>query len=607
MVQSIPLAAVFSSRCRPWLLGSFAFLAAWMGCTYYRGEDSRVVIHDNLDANIPAYAVASRDPTFFFGGSGAVVPQFLGGIPRNCMPCELDLTILPYRYLSAFHAFVLSEAAMRVAALLGMFLLLRTYVVPEADDYVVFAASICFAILPFHPHGGLSNPGLPLLLFALLNLYQGRGRLTDWLIVAAFPFASVLVLVGFFVVPLLALWIGWRYVATRRLSGPLVIALAVLLASYLVSNYRLAWQLVSGGGYVPHRVEFATLHPLTLAQALRVAAATFRDGTYEAMSLHNPVIVIALLVALMPCLIKTAPEGRITLRNGISGLVPEPTDRGPMIAMVAMLLACATISLEVGLWSWKGTGQWIAATRIGLFQTIQLHRVFYLLPLLWGLIFAVSLEQIRRRLRSGGFFVGALFLLQVFAVSRHHGADRFPPGTTDRLTFHQFYSPELFQEIRDAIGRPLDEYRVVSLGIHPAVALYNGFYTADGYWVNYPIEYKHRFRKIIEGELAKSKDLREYFDGWGSRCYLFSSELGLDALCTKDGTKRSVRDLSLDTQALRDLGAEYILSAVEILNHRALGLKLEKVFERQDSPWQIFLYSLPRERRPPAPTRSPSL
>ena len=61
------------------------------------------------------------------------------------------------------------------------------------------------------------------------------------------------------------------------------------------------------------------------------------------------------------------------------------------------------------------------------------------------------------------------------------------------------------QEIDDAIGRDKSTYRVAHLGISPAPALMHGFYTVDGYSNNYPLEYKHRFRKLLHRRLRKRR------------------------------------------------------------------------------------------------------
>jgi hypothetical protein len=102
---------------------------------------------------------------------------------------------------------------------------------------------------------------------------------------------------------------------------------------------------------------------------------------------------------------------------------------------------------------------------------------------------------------------------------------------------------------------------------------------------------------VIARELEKDPRLARLFDDWGGHVDLFASELGKVSgysrrTYTKHAERRSVEHLEIDVEALRELGADYVLSAVEIRNHAALGLVFERSFERADSPWQIFLYSL---------------
>jgi hypothetical protein len=139
---------------------------------------------------------------------------------------------------------------------------------------------------------------------------------------------------------------------------------------------------------------------------------------------------------------------------------------------------------------------------------------------------------------------------------------------------------------------------VASFALIPGIALYNGFRTVDGFFSNYPLEYKHRFREVIAPELEKDPFLREVYDKWGAHVHLYTSELGMvvgyrkRGYWTKDQPVRVVRDLRFDADALRALGAEYVLSAVEIEGHEGLGLRFERRFARDDSPWEIYLYSL---------------
>ena len=127
--------------------------------------------------------------------------------------------------------------------------------------------------------------------------------------------------------------------------------------------------------------------------------------------------------------------------------------------------------------------------------------------------------------------------------------------------------------------------------MHPAVSLYNNFYTLDGYCANYPLTYKHEFRKIIAGELSKDYEIKSYFDDWGSRCYAFSAELGRSYLFGKN-SKKKIDHLDYDTSAFKTMGGQYIISALEIDTLTNKNYNLCKVFENKQSYWKIYLYKV---------------
>ena len=153
----------------------------------------------------------------------------------------------------------------------------------------------------------------------------------------------------------------------------------------------------------------------------------------------------------------------------------------------------------------------------------------------------------------------------------------------------EFFAEEQFKEIKDYIGLPQEEYRVASIGLHPAIAQYNGFYTLDTYNNFYPLAYKYQFREIIEKELAKNKTIRTYFDEWGGRCYLFTAELGKHYMFKKTSAKR-LKNLELNTEPFKELGGRFIFSSVPIDNALENGLVLDKVFHSKSSAWKIHLY-----------------
>ncbi len=136
----------------------------------------------------------------------------------------------------------------------------------------------------------------------------------------------------------------------------------------------------------------------------------------------------------------------------------------------------------------------------------------------------------------------------------------------------------------------MEQYRVASIGLHPAIAQYNGFYTLDTYNNFYPLSYKYEFRKIIEKELAKNKTIRTYFDEWGGRCYIFTDELGKHYMFTKKSNKR-LRNAELNIEHFKKMDGRYILSAVPIENARQKTIYLlKKIFTSNTSAWKIHLY-----------------
>jgi hypothetical protein len=127
--------------------------------------------------------------------------------------------------------------------------------------------------------------------------------------------------------------------------------------------------------------------------------------------------------------------------------------------------------------------------------------------------------------------------------------------------------------------------------MHPSVTEFNGFYTLDGYLSTYPLSYKLQFRRIIAKELDKDATIRDYFDGWGNRCYVFTSEFGIDSLFPGKDHK-ILHNLQLDTGQLRAMGGEYVISAAYIENSEQHGLRFEKQFSSPGSFWDIYLYEV---------------
>jgi hypothetical protein len=252
-------------------------------------------------------------------------------------------------------------------------------------------------------------------------------------------------------------------------------------------------------------------------------------------------------------------------------------------------------------------------------------RFFFYEPIIWMIIFSLSLNNILDFNKNSSInedlilkkekksfllpqisrknFVILLILIQILYLFCYPGGfDYYQSGgvgliidkVTNKISFEEYYSPNLFLKINQYINEPQNTYKVGSIGLDPAIATYNGYYTIDGYDRNYLLSYKLKFRKIIEKELIKiGKD--NYYDNWGIKCYLYISNIsnergGIDNCMKKSNIIK--KDLSFNASAFRELGGNYIFSAVEIENSKENNLIFLHSFIDNQSPWKIWLYKV---------------
>ena len=132
-----------------------------------------------------------------------------------------------------------------------------------------------------------------------------------------------------------------------------------------------------------------------------------------------------------------------------------------------------------------------------------------LLPLFWYINWAYSLQVIWQIKKYGQQLTVLLIAIQLMLI--FYKNEIVQGSITYKINFKQFFAEELFTKIKSDIGDKTNSFRIVSLGIHPSIASYNGFFTLDFYLNNYPLKYKHEFRQIISGELKKNMELQKFF------------------------------------------------------------------------------------------------
>lgn len=543
------------------------------------GMDSIIPYHDQLDGEIIAYIYRAK---YLF--SGDLIPEFLNGASKNTLTPPAPLAVLLFRIFRPFTAYMILQIMGQLVAYVGMFILAKK---TSDNHWIAVIVALLYTFLPFLPAYGLSQYGMPLLLVCLWALYKNQHTGPALVYVGLYTALSSLVLCGF-------VWLGiWGLtllvlLCKKQLKDHLMMlwGFLVMTGIYLFENISLILQIFGlGTGYVSHKSEYV------------LSGNPFWD-TFRTYLLYNAehsedqhiwILGLVLLVAVTVCGAKCSDE----TKQKVKWLA---LDLG-VICLLCLVAAVWESNLCVGLRS-----------NLGAIGSFQLGRVLWLTPTLWYLALALCLSILWNPhhstlplLRYLGYaatvaIIGVTGLFCLLNSFVKPNVQEILIKDYDTISWSDYYALGVMEQAEQVLleqeGLTKSQYRVASLGIDPVAALYHGFYCLDGYSNNYDLKYKHAFREVIAPELERNDWIRTYYDGWGNRCYLYSSEIPGYFNIQKGSFWYN--DLQLNTDALSRLGCDYILSAAYIVNAEDLQLELltPDPCTTPDSYYNIYIYKL---------------
>jgi len=533
-------------------------VAIYLIVKYHSGMDSVIRVHDTLDGSQAVLQRMSLGE--LFSGPDATLDFMLGGLPRSSVGSELGVSNLIAVVLPLFWSLVVAEIIYRSIAYYGMRRLLRDTGL-GSERLVLLVVPSLFAIFPFWHPGFASVAGIPLLLSALLRLHRGPNR-RELAIVAVFPLLAQ----PSATIPYAILLGGYVMVGRllRKVPNQVVAAAGWFAGMLAVSEWRQLYALISGP--TSHRIEM-TGTPATLSSEVFRLGRTLLQ-TVEKHSFDSPVTIVPVAVLLVAAVVVAS----LAWNRRVDG--PTRTLWVTLVAMVGVLLAS-------GAWRFFDRA---ARSVAGDYPTFQVDRGVWLLPALTYLAIAAAAVALFLLVPRWTAVVLVVAVFTVQGAANWQKAD-FDPGTWEQLTLDEFYAPDVFSEVRSMIG---EGAVVASVGLHPAVSVYNGLDAADGYGASYPVDYKHRWRALISPVLDVDPGLRTYFDQWGSRAYLFQPGLGFFPACCGDGSETI--DLLVDAAAFDELGITHLLSIVEITNPDDVGLTLLGVADQPGARYVVWVY-----------------
>ena len=534
----------------------------------FLGENASLTINDNLDSNMVWFKVL-LDSGHVFSPNNTHIGQFMNGIPRSSLSSEFNLTLLWVWLFGPLGAYIFERWLLALVGFWGMFVLLHKFIISGKENHLIQAGvALTFCLSPYWPWAGLSIMGLPFLLYAFLNLRLRNASYYNWVIIAIFPFYSSLITTGFFFCILIIL-IGLSDIYLRKgIKREFILGLFLLSGLYLFCNYRLFFDFFIEPQFVSHRVEFRRQ-----GYGLIGFLKYFTDKIIRG----NEFFLFA-----------------VTLAGILMLNYREFMSKFKLTLLFILITSFLTSFIN---------SRYLENITIFLFNIVPLNleRVAWLYPLLWFILYGISLTYISKKLEVGKYLVVLLIAGQITYQFAYHelivSAFSFKEGEKKGElvlkvdpSYPNFYAEKQFVEIEKFIGQDKSKYRVLSLGLHPSISQFNGFYTLDGYIANYDRNYKRTFRKIIKDEIEKNEEVRKYYDNWGSRVYLFTAaDIGY---LNVSGNDIELKNLDFNTKAMKDLGGKYIISAVKIDTQTDPEYKLLKKFQHKESAWDIYLYEI---------------
>lgn len=579
------------------------------------GQDATYMILDFLDDEVVHYL---HNGKYLFAGPNTIIEEWLGGAPSATIQAPCFLPILFYQILPTWLAIPAVMVFSSFFGFLGMFLLCNE-LLEGKQKYLSFGASLLFIILPFYSSYALSSIGIPLVVWACIKLCRKKAPentdnkrkaiLSDlpyYLIFVLYALSSSFALVGYFVVGFLFLAAFILLLKKDKNWWKILIGacLVTLLYCFTFRNTIINMLFET---YVSHRSDAERVY--SVIDFKHSFIEMFKYGHPHASSLHTYVMAFSLVASLL----------------GLIFFIPlDKSSRKRVILSVMLWLGALFIAFFFAFYSCE-TG--LALRKyLGPLESFQLDRFYWMYPGIWYVEYALSIsvffsvtkiilkwitsripfikEKISGKVKRILFTVFEIVFVCCFTLYMGHyiinhfhndpyysNLQQLQGVDTDCWTYREFYDHALFDEIKEYIGKDVSEYRIGCFAFVPAIAQVNGFYTIDGYCTNYPLEYKEQFRKIFAKEIDKSEVLHAYYDNWGNRCYIFSAELGLK-FQTGKGEKVTVKNLELDTDALKELNCDYIFSAVKIKNASETGLHFLEVFTTEQSQIEIYVYEI---------------
>jgi len=524
------------------------------------GQNVAIRVFDNLDSEIIYKIMAARKG--YWLNYHALIPEIMNGLPRFCLSSGLNFTTLMFGLFPPFIAYLVNDFIMRWIGFIGIYLLMKNYIFRGIKgQWFTILFSTAYIFIPFVTIYGLTDLGQPLLLYSFLNILNKKEKVTDYISILLFPLFSWFVLGGFFIAVALCIILLIDWIRGKRINRNALLVITGYVICCLIVEYNLIIPMFEG--FHTHREEMVLGREATTFSSFYLHYLWRTD--FAAGIFYTFPIWLSVLCAFLF----------------------NRKDRKKIFHALLLFLILYTIVIT----------NYYFGTNI---RDFRLTRFYHLLDLCWMLLFGLSLLTIIKNGKKFQIVAICILMLQIAALwyrDVNYMTDNLIrkeiglPISRYHPSYKAFFAEKQFGEVARYIGKAQSTYRILNVGILPAVSQYNGFYTLDSYQNNYPLAYKHQFENIEREELNKNATNKRFYEEFGNMCYIFPAEVAYTNLFFADFNKNKVlHNLTLNHEAMKAMHCEYVFSSAKIEHCEKSGLQYLHCFIDPKSHWDIWLY-----------------
>lgn len=546
---------------RPYLKGGVLIFLFHFPLLYF-GKDSIIITNDVLDLFFPNIKALLYNDALFSFAFFKEIKNVIGGIPLIYFDFPFYLNKIFFS-IDIFYGYVINSFFVRAIGFVGVFKLGLNYF--KTNKKLLFLISLSYSFLPVYTIYGLTILGLPYLLNSFILICKKEASFSNYFYIIIFPFLCIFQLTIPFVVVFVLFWIFYNKLQTKSFfvwlsifSFSSIISISPLLYSFLINTSNRGNRIFEltpsfSGGF------FLTLKTI------------FFGELTSSLFISFPVILILTFT------LKKYSQKEVKL---------------------ILCLILVIISSSVFYSFYPSISNFISRY-LSFFNSFNFGRFYFLNSFIFYLIILIISKKSSFFLRN--ILITILFLnlirsMDFFYNSIARGFDKkyydiiysedylkklfnkkkfVQLNTTGLLTFNEYYSTELFENIKNHIDL---NKSVIHLGLNPGVSIYNGINSFDGYFPFFPEDKELTMNMINKMNIKGKNSLEIVPRNKKHNCYN----------CTDLNTIK-YRDLGLDYSILRNKGVGYLISAFNVTDN---NLKFIRSFKDINSPYRLFLYEL---------------